>query len=61
MKKVIMSVVSIALMATFGVASSAPANAVNCNAFNQGTANAFHMHNASGNGLIKIAMACHPS
>jgi len=39
--------------------AAVPANAVSCSAFNQGTANAFHMAGAQGKGLYKIAEACH--
>jgi len=41
------------------VAVASPANAISCNAFNQGTGNAFHVQGANGNGLYKIASACH--
>lgn len=56
MKKILIAIATGALVLGAGVA---PSHAINCHALNQGTGNAYHVHSANGNGLIKIAMACH--
>lgn len=60
MKKVIATVLSSLLLVALGLIGTTPANAVNCRALNQGTYNAYHVHSANGNGLVKIANECHP-
>lgn len=56
MKKIAIALVTAGMLFGLGVA---PSNAINCNAFNQGTYQAAHVVGANGNGLYKIAMACH--
>lgn len=59
MKRITTSMAVTALIAALGIVTTPAANAINCNAFNQGTAKAYHEKMAKGNGLVKIGMSCH--
>ena len=59
MKKVIGSLLASLLLSAIGVVSGVSANAVDCAAFNKGTGTAFHVAEARGMGLYKIANNCH--
>ncbi len=59
MKRILSIVAAAALAISLGAISSTSAIAVDCKAFNKGTANAFHVAGAKGAGLYKIAGACH--
>ena len=60
MKKVFAFMASVVIATSLGTISSSSANAVDCQAFNMGTYQAFHVAGADGAGLYKIASACHP-
>ncbi len=59
MKKILLTFTATLLAVSVGAITGSSANAVNCQAFNQGTGNAFHVAGAAGAGLYKIAEACH--
>lgn len=59
MKKLLSTVAVSALAISIGMISGTSAQAISCKAFNQGTANAFHVAGAQGAGLYKIAAECH--
>lgn len=59
MKRMTITIATLALVTSLGLVATPSANAINCNAFNQGTAKAFHDKAAKGMGLLKIADACH--
>lgn len=59
MKKLLSTLAVSVLAVSIGTISGASAQAVSCSAFNQGTANAFHVAGAQGAGLYKIASECH--
>lgn len=60
MKRISISFAAVSLIAALGVVATPAANAVNCNAFNKGTATAAHDGKGTiGKGIYMIADACH--
>lgn len=59
MKKLFSTLAISVLVVSVGAITGSTAQAVSCNAFNKGTAKAFHVAGAQGEGLYKIAAECH--
>ena len=64
-KRILATFVATSLVTISSLIGTPSANAVSCNAFNQGTTNAYHGNgginskNAPANGIYKLAIACH--
>ena len=54
------TIIAAAIAMGIGALISAPAQAIDCHAFNQGTFHAAHINGVTSPGILRIASACHP-